>query len=148
MLHRNVGVYQATPCHSPEGSWLHCQHFTSDSFLLLQDTSQGQSVITREWNFKCLSLVILHCGKVALRSLPPQFARPLRWDSDKGLIRFYQGILCFQKVIRLHVIVVNVMTASRMPVFTNWQKLTASCADVLYGMSPKTDNKYGKQKVR
>jgi len=44
MLHRNVGVYQATRCHSPEGRWLHGQHFTSDSFLLLQDTYQGYSL--------------------------------------------------------------------------------------------------------
>jgi hypothetical protein len=48
MLHRNVGVYPATRFHSPEGSWLHCQHFASDSFLLLQDTSQGHYVITLE----------------------------------------------------------------------------------------------------
>jgi hypothetical protein len=88
----SVSVYQATRCHSPEGSWLHGQHFTSDSFLLLQDTSQGHSVITRELNVKCLSLVIWHCGKVRLRSLPLQkFPRPLRWDSDKELIRFYLG---------------------------------------------------------
>jgi len=112
MLHRNIGVYQATRCHSLEGSWLHCQHFNSDSFLLLQDTSQGQSVNTREWNIKFLSLVILHCGKVALRSLPSQkFARPLRWDSDKELIKFYRDILYLKKVIRHHVIRVNVMTA-------------------------------------
>lgn len=121
----SLSVYQATR-HSPEGSWLHGQHFTSDSLLLLQDTSQGHSVITRECNVKCLSLVILNCGKVALRSLPPQkFARPLRWHSDKELIRFYRGILYFQKVMRLHVILVNVTTAVRMPVFTNWQMLNS-----------------------
>jgi len=100
MLHRNTGVYHATR-HNPEGSWLHCQHFTSDSFLLQQEISQGHSVITRERNVKCLSLMILHCGKVALRSLPPQkFARPLRLDSDKEMVRFYRGIIYFQKVTR------------------------------------------------
>ena len=104
------------------------------------------TIITREWNVKCLSLVIWHCGKVALRSLPPQkFATPLRWDSDK---EFYWGILYFQKVIRLHFIRVNVMTAFRIPVFTSWQCSTAACTDVFYGMSPKTDNKYGQQNVR
>jgi hypothetical protein len=54
MLHRSVGVYQATRCHSPEGSWLHGQHFTSDSFLLLQDTSQGHCYHTR---MKCQMLI-------------------------------------------------------------------------------------------
>ena len=74
-------------------------------------TSHGHNVITREWHVKCLSLVILHCGTVVVRSLLPQkFVRPLRWDSDKEQIRLYRGILYFQKVIRPHDIRVNVMT--------------------------------------